>query len=59
MENLAEGVLGTGLGYGRSGGQDRLGSEAPGPGGDVHRAQRLSGAWVGLEGEERSTLVLN
>lgn len=51
MENLAEEALGTGLGYGRSRGQDRLGNKAPGPGGEVHRAQRLSGVWAGLAGE--------
>ena len=51
MENLAEEALETGLGYGRSRGQDRLGNEAPGLGGEVHRVQRLSGVWAGLEGE--------
>jgi len=51
VENLAEEALGTGLSYGRSRGQDRFGNEAPGPGGEVHRAQRLSGVWAGLEGE--------
>ena len=33
------------------GGAEARTSLAPGPGGEVHRAQRLSGVWAGLAGE--------